>query len=153
MDRLARVLAAHIDIPEELAGSLGVLVISVVILLIVYAVRGGSGGKQTRGTVAMPGGPTCSCGMIAKWTVPNGPWHCDRCNLPVQMAAPGVQPPTVQPPAMPLPVAVIHSYGAPAPVAPQGPVCPTCRGPGRWIPESHAWGCDRCRMLIQLPVA
>jgi hypothetical protein len=30
----------------------------------------------------------------------------------------------------------------------QGPFCQTCRGPGRWIPESNGWGCDRCRTMI-----
>jgi hypothetical protein len=29
-----------------------------------------------------------------------------------------------------------------------GPFCQTCRGPGRWIPESNGWGCDRCRTMI-----
>jgi hypothetical protein len=139
MDRAACVLAAHIDIPPELAGSLGVLVLSIVIVLIVWAVRGGAGGKQTRGTVTRAGGPTCSCGMVAKWTLPNGPWHCDRCNLPVQMSVPGVQP------------AALPMQGVAMPVAPQGPFCGTCGGPGRWIAESKAWGCDRCRMLIQPP--
>lgn len=26
--------------------------------------------------------------------------------------------------------------------------CQTCNGPGRWLRESHAWGCDNCRVLI-----
>jgi hypothetical protein len=29
-----------------------------------------------------------------------------------------------------------------------GPFCSTCGGPGRWIPESNGWGCDRCRTMI-----
>lgn len=28
-----------------------------------------------------------------------------------------------------------------------GPACPTCGTALRWIPESAAWGCDRCRVL------
>lgn len=26
--------------------------------------------------------------------------------------------------------------------------CLTCNGPGRWLRESGAWGCDRCRVLL-----
>lgn len=33
------------------------------------------------------------------------------------------------------------------------PFCPTCRGPGRWLPESNGWGCDRCRTMIMTPPA
>ncbi|MDX2090109.1 MAG: hypothetical protein SFX73_19785 [Kofleriaceae bacterium] len=133
MARVQGVLAAHIDIPPELAGSLVVLVISLVIVLSVWMVRGGHGGKQTRGTVPRPGAPTCPCGYQAKWTVPHGPWHCDRCNVPVHPHA-LVQPQPLQPPLQ-------H--------APQAPFCGTCGGPGRWIPASNAWGCDHCRQLIQ----
>jgi len=123
------VIAAHIDIPPELAGSLAALVISVLVVLCVWMVRGGSGGKQTRGTVPRPGAPIHTCGLEAKWMLPRGPWHCDRCNVAVQPGAP------------------------PAAAQPQGPVCPTCGGPGRWLHESNAWGCDRCRMLIPPPRA
>src|SRR3569623_139126 len=28
-------------------------------------------------------------------------------------------------------------------------VCPNCGFGARWIPESNAWGCDRCRQLVQ----
>lgn len=38
-----------------------------------------------------------------------------------------------------------------AAMMPGVPMCPNCRGPGRWIPESNAWGCDRCRQLIMMP--
>ncbi len=34
---------------------------------------------------------------------------------------------------------------------PQTPFCQTCGGPGRWLVESNAWGCDRCRQLIGPP--
>jgi hypothetical protein len=30
----------------------------------------------------------------------------------------------------------------------QSPFCSTCGGPSRWVPESAAWGCDRCRRLV-----
>jgi hypothetical protein len=122
MERVQGVLAAHIDIPPELAGSLVVLVISLVVVLSVWVIRGSHGGKQTRGTVPRAGAPTCPCGYLAKWTVPAGPWHCDRCNLPVHPQA--------------------------QQQAPRAPSCGTCGGPGRWLPESNAWGCDRCRQLI-----
>ena len=39
------------------------------------------------------------------------------------------------------------AYGA----VPGAPMCPNCRGPGRWIPESNGWGCDRCRQMIMVP--
>ncbi len=36
---------------------------------------------------------------------------------------------------------------------PPGPPCPTCGTPGRWIPQSNGWGCDRCRQMIPPPPA
>ena len=36
----------------------------------------------------------------------------------------------------------------PPAVTPQVPVCTTCGTQGRWIAESNAWGCDRCRAFI-----
>ena len=36
---------------------------------------------------------------------------------------------------------------------PPPPVCPTCGTQGRWLVESNAWGCDRCRALIGPPNA
>jgi hypothetical protein len=33
------------------------------------------------------------------------------------------------------------------------PFCSTCGGPGRWLPESNGWGCDRCRTMIMAPPA
>lgn len=128
-------LSAHIDIPPELAGSLVVLAISIVIVLIVWKARGAhSGFAKHRGTVVKPGAPFHSCGMEAKWMLPQGYWHCDRCNVAV----------TETPPAAMAPPAV-HA------AIPQSAQCPTCFGPGRWIPESNAWGCDRCRALIPAP--
>jgi len=121
-------LSAHIDIPPELAGSLVVLAISIVIVLIVWKARGAHGGfAKHQGTVVKPGAPFHACGMQAKWMLPQGYWHCDRCNMAVAE--------TAAPPAAMAPL-------------PQSAQCPTCSGPGRWIPESNAWGCDRCRALI-----
>ncbi len=45
-------------------------------------------------------------------------------------------------------VAVLPSKLVPRAQFQGGPFCPTCRGPGRWIPESNGWGCDRCRTMI-----
>lgn len=125
MTQASGVVLAHID--AEIAGAVGALVVSLVIVLIVWAVRGSHGGA-IKGTVVRPGGPSCACGLHAKWMMPNGGWHCDRCNAPVPQAT-----------AMPMPMQQ------------QGPFCGTCGGPGRWLAEQHAWGCDRCRMLIQPP--
>ncbi len=47
-------------------------------------------------------------------------------------------------------VAVVPS--AKKPVQAQGvPFCSTCGGPGRWIPASNGWGCDRCQKMIMAP--
>lgn len=46
-------------------------------------------------------------------------------------------------------IAVIPS-AKPA-VVPGQPFCSTCGGPGRWIPQSNGWGCDRCRTMIATP--
>lgn len=123
LDRAPGTLLAHIDIPPELAGSLVVLAISIVVVLIVWKARGAhSGFAKHKGTVVKAGAPTHYCGLEAKWMLPEGYWHCDRCNTPVE--------------------------SAPPPVAQHGAPCATCATPSRWIPESNAWGCDRCRVLL-----
>ena len=140
-------LAAHINIPPKLLGSLIVLGLVLIVWAIVAIAKSGS----KPAVHAAPHGPPCNtCGGPARWNY-NG-WVCDRCQRQViPMGAPGMpqqmgyqQPPYGQPnmapPGMPPQPMAAAPY--------QGPSCPTCQGPGRWLPESNAWGCDRCRQLL-----
>ncbi len=149
----ASVLLAHIDLPPKLIGSLVVLVLALIIWGIVALAKSGSKPQQH----VAPNSPPCpTCGGPARWNY-NG-WVCDRCQrqvvpgMPMQppMMQPGMQP-NMAPPGMP-PQQMMGHPGMPQAgmggAAPQGPSCQTCGGPGRWIPESNAWGCDRCRQLI-----
>jgi hypothetical protein len=45
-------------------------------------------------------------------------------------------------------LAVRKGRTGPPAVTPQVPACTVCGTPGRWIAESNAWGCDRCRTFI-----
>ncbi len=151
-------LLAHIDMPPKLLASLIVLGLFLVIWFFKAML-------STEKKVPQAAGPTCpTCGGKASWAVPHNFWNCFRCNRAVPM--PGQQPmggpmhPQNQNPyGAPPPH---NPYGAPPPQnpyaqhqpmqqqqAPQVPFCGACGGPGRWIPESNAWGCDRCRQLIQ----
>jgi ribosomal protein L37AE/L43A len=147
-------LLAHIDIPPRLLGSLIVLGICLVIWFFKAILSTDTKASQTAG-------PSCpTCGGKASWATPQNYWNCFRCNRPVPM--PGQQPMGQQPMGGPPPGQ--NPYGAPPPQqnpyaqqpqppvpqqAAQVPFCGTCGGPGRWLPESNAWGCDRCRQLIQ----
>lgn len=160
MDTLPALLA-HIDLPPKLIASIVVLVLALIIWGIAAIVKAGSKPQQH----FTPGAPPCpTCFGPARWNY-NG-WVCDRCRcavvpgMPMQQPGmypqqPGMQPPNMAPPGMPpqlgYPQQPMAGMGA---AAPQGPSCQTCGGPGRWIPESNAWGCDRCRQLIApTPVA
>ena len=145
-------LAAHIDIPPKLLGSLIVLGLVLIVWAIVAIAKSGSKPPMQMA----PGGPPCNtCGGPARWNY-NG-WVCDRCQrqvipmgaMPPQAPMGYQQPPYGQPnmaqPGMP---PQHMQQQPPMAVAHQGPTCPTCQGPGRWLPESNAWGCDRCRQLI-----
>lgn len=44
--------------------------------------------------------------------------------------------------------AIVRASRKPPVMGAAPPVCPTCRTPIRWVPESNAWGCDRCRQLL-----
>ncbi len=144
-------LAAHIDIPPKLLGSLIVLGLALIVWAIVAIAKSGSKPQVHHA----PNTPPCNtCGGPARWNY-NG-WVCDRCQRQVIPMAPGMppqmmqQPPYSQQPNMAQPgMPPQQAYGQ---AAPQGPSCPTCQGPGRWLPESNAWGCDRCRQMIG-PVA
>jgi hypothetical protein len=59
------------------------------------------------------------------------------------MGHPGQPPMMGHPGQPPMPMAP-----PPQMAAPGGPSCTTCGSPGRWIPESNGWGCDRCRQMI-----
>lgn len=131
-------LLAHIDIPPRLLASLIVLGI-VLVIWFFKAVLSSPAVTRTNA-------PACTtCGQQAHWLTPQNYWNCMRCNRPVQPAMPGAQPMPGAPPMNP--------YGAPPNQAqmqpPPGPSCATCGGAGRWLPEANAWGCDRCRQLIQ----
>ena len=165
-------LAAHIGIPPKLLVSLIVLGLALIIWAIVAIANSG---KKQQQHVA-PNAPPCNtCGGPARWNY-NG-WVCDRCQRQVipmgapmpqygqpqygqpqygqpQYGQPNMAPPGMPPNmAQPMPPGALQPTGAsPQPMAAQGPMCQTCGGPGRWIPESNAWGCDRCRQLIG-PVA
>jgi len=78
MMRSGQVLLAHIDIPERLVGALVVLVLAVVVALVTRVIRG-----SPKGMVVRPGAPSCACGTVTKWMLPDHHWHCERCNLPV----------------------------------------------------------------------
>jgi ribosomal protein L37AE/L43A len=163
-------LLAHIPIPPKLLVSLIVLALALIIWAIVAAVNRGSKGPQVP-----QGAPACpACHSPARWAYTH--WVCDRCQralpppgqhpgqpmmhgqMPPQMQQmPPQQMPNMAPPNMPP-----QMHGQPqmpnmAPPQQQqmaGPTCATCRGPGRWIPESNGWGCDRCRQMIQpIPAA
>lgn len=152
---MSAALAAHISIPPKLLVSLIVLGLALIVWAIVAIAKSG-----TKTPVhAAPQAPPCNtCGGPARWNY-NG-WVCDRCQRQViPMGAPGMppqqmmqQPPYGQQPGMPnmaqpgMPPQ--QAYGQQPGAALQGPTCPTCQGPGRWLPESNAWGCDRCRQLI-----
>jgi len=128
-------LLAHIDIPPRLLGSLIVLGI----VLIIWFFKA----VFSAPTVTRTNAPVCpTCGQQAHWLTPQNFWNCMRCNRPVQPAAVG-QPPAPMPGQPP-----INPYTG-QPIPPPGPTCATCHGPGRWLAEANAWGCDRCRQLIQ----
>jgi ribosomal protein L37AE/L43A len=150
-------LLAHIPIPPKLLVSLIVLALALIIWGIVAAVNRGNKSKHVA-----QAGPACpACHAPARWAYTH--WVCDRCQraLPPPGQHPGQQmmhgqmPPQMQ--QMPPPQMHGQPNMAPPQMAPQpmaGPSCATCRGPGRWIPESNGWGCDRCRQMIQpLPSA
>ena len=127
-------LLAHIDIPPQLLGSLIVLGFLLVIWFFKVIL--------SKPAVTRAGAPTCTtCGQQAHWLTPQNYWNCMRCNKPVQPGMVGGPQPG-QPP--------INPYtGQPIQQQPPGPTCATCGGPGRWLADSNAWGCDRCRQLIQ----
>ncbi len=137
-------LLAHIDIPPRLLGSLIVLGI----VLVIWFFKAVFSSPAVTRTNA----PACStCGQQAHWLTPQNYWNCMRCNRPVQAAMPGQPPMPAQPPMPGQPP--MNPYTG-QPIQPQmqpppGPSCATCGGPGRWLPEANAWGCDRCRQLIQ----
>jgi hypothetical protein len=169
----ASALLAHIAIPPKLLVSLVVLGLALLIWMIVAIANSGKKQQQQ----AAPGAPPCNtCGQPGRWNY-NG-WVCDRCQRAIvpmapgmpqqQYGQPGMPPGQYGQPGMPpgqygQPGMPPGQYGQPgmppqqqmgAPpmaAAPQGPTCQTCGGPGRWIPESNAWGCDRCRQLIAPP--
>ena len=143
-------LAAHIDMPPRLLASLIVLGICLVIWFFKAILSSPAKPPQ-----APPPGPPGQ-----------NPWGA-------QPPPPGANPYAQQPPppggnpwgAQPPPPGA-NPYGQPPPpqgynpyaqqqpqqqaqAQPQTPFCGTCGGPGRWLPESNAWGCDRCRQLIQ----
>ena len=131
-------LLAHIDIPPRLLGSLIVLGICLVIWFFKAILSSPAKPPQ-----APPPGPPGQ-----------NPWG--------QAPPPGANPYAQQPPppganpwgAQQPPQAGYNPYAQQQPPvqqaqAPQTPFCGTCGGPGRWLPESNAWGCDRCRQLIQ----
>ena len=152
------VLLAHLAISPRLLGSLIVLGISLIVWAIVAIVKAASKpppGAMGQGGVVAP--RFCStCGTAARWLEPQKGWGCDRCQRMLPLAQP-MHPQMQQPQPMPMqPV----QHPQPMPVqpsqpilpiqqqAPAGPACPTCASPGRWIAESNAWGCDRCRVFI-----
>ena len=132
-------LLAHIDIPPRLLGSLIVLGICLLIWFFKAIL-------STEKKVPQSAGPSCpTCGGKASWAVPGNHWKCFRCNQAVAM--PGQMQPMGGPPPQ-------NPYAQQPPMQqmqpqPQVPFCGTCGGPGRWLPEANAWGCDRCRQLIQ----
>ena len=136
-------LLAHIDIPPRLLASLIVLGIVLVIWFFKAVLSSGT-------TVSRAGAPTCTtCGQQAHWLTPQNFWNCMRCNKPVQPGMPG-QPPGQQPmPGQPSNNPYTGQPIQPQMQPPPGPTCATCGGPGRWLAEANAWGCDRCRQLIQ----
>lgn len=154
-------LLAHIAIPPKLLVSLIVLGLALIIWAIVAIAKSGSKPQQ----MVAPNAPPCpTCGGPARWNY-NG-WVCDRCQRAVvPMGHPGMpgqygvppqqmmgQPPgQMMPPNMAHPGMPPQQQMQPQQAAYQGPTCQTCGGPGRWIPESNAWGCDRCRQLIAPP--
>ncbi|MEO7093693.1 MAG: hypothetical protein ABI175_10610 [Polyangiales bacterium] len=131
-------LCAHIDMPPRLLASLIVLGF----VLVIWFFKA----LFSKPTVNRAGAPTCTtCGQQAHWLMPQNFWNCMRCNRPVQPATMGGQPPMPgQPPINPYTGQAIQPQ-----MPPPGPTCATCGGPGRWLAESNAWGCDRCRQLIQ----
>ncbi|MBA2543493.1 MAG: hypothetical protein H0V17_27880 [Deltaproteobacteria bacterium] len=170
-------LLAHIPIPPKLLVALIVLGLALIIWAIVAIA---SSGKKKHQQFA-PNAPMCTtCGAPGRWNY--NAWVCDRCQRPImpgqmghmghpghppqmghpgqpQMGHPGQpqmghlgQPqmghPGQPPMGMPQP-----GMAPPQQMAPQGPTCTTCGSPGRWIPESNGWGCDRCRAMIGPSVA
>ncbi|CAN5836688.1 hypothetical protein BH11MYX3_BH11MYX3_12980 [soil metagenome] len=136
----ATALLAHIDIPPQLAASLVVLGL----VLVIWFFKAIFSSKPAA-PVVTAGAQSCpTCRGFARWYPGTNQWRCDRCNVVV--APPGAQPmPMAGPPINPYTGQPI----APQVQAPQGPTCGMCGGPGRWLAESNAWGCDRCRQLIQ----
>jgi len=160
-------LLAHIAIPPKLLASIIVLVLVLVIWGIVALAKSGNK-KQSHMTPNAPPCPTCF--GPARWNY-NG-WVCDRCQralpppplpmgmphqhgqmMPPNMAQPGMPPHMQQPNMQPMQQPGMPPLGAPQPqMAPMqaapSVTCQTCGSPGRWIPESNGWGCDRCRQMI-----
>lgn len=137
-------LLAHIDMPPKLLASL--IVLGIMLLIWFFKSM-----LSTEKKVPQSAGPSCpTCGGKASWAVPQNFWNCFRCNRAVPM--PG-QPPMHGQPPMGAPMPPQNPYAQqPPPMqyqAPQVPFCGVCGGPGRWLPEANAWGCDRCRQLIQ----
>ena len=148
-------LLAHIGIPPKLLVSLVVLGLALIIWAIVAIAKSGSKKQQQ----FAPGAPPCpTCGQPGRWNY-NG-WVCDRCQRAIIPMAPGMAPPgqygappqqMMGQPYMPQPGMPPHQMPQQQAAAHQGPPCQTCGTPGRWIPESNAWGCDRCRAIIMPP--
>jgi len=146
-------LLAHIPIPPKLLVALIVLGLALIIWAIV-AIAGSGKKKQQQ---FAPNSPMCTtCGAPGRWNY--NAWVCDRCQRPIMPGMPGQQmghpgqppmghhgqPPMGMQPGMPQPGMAPPQQQ----MAPQGPACTTCGSPGRWIPESNGWGCDRCRAMI-----
>ncbi len=126
-------LLAHIDVPPRLLASLIVLGI----VLVIWFFKA----VFSSPTVTRTGAPSCTtCGQQAHWLTPQNYWNCMRCNRPVPPAG---APMAGQPPINPYTNQPIPQQ------PPQGPTCAMCGGPGRWLADANAWGCDRCRQLIQ----
>lgn len=135
-------LLAHIDIPPRLLASLIVLGICLVIWFFKAILS--SPAKPPQAPPPGPPGqnpwggqpPPPGANPYAQQQPPPGanPWGAPQQQPPPQGYNPYAQQQPPQQQAM---------------QQPQTPFCGTCGGPGRWIPESNAWGCDRCRQLIQ----
>ena len=151
-------LLAHIDIPPKLLASL--IVLGICLLIWFFKAILSSPAKPPQ---APPPGPPGQ----NPWGAPP-PGH----NPYAQHGQP--PPPGANPWGAPPPPQGHNPYGQPqqpqqqqqapqgynpyaqqppppqqAMAQPQVPFCGQCGGPGRWLPEANAWGCDRCRQLIQ----
>ena len=149
-------LLAHIDMPPKLLASLIVLGICLIIWFFKAILSSpakppqapppGPPGQNPWGAPPPGQYPNAAPPGYGQQPPPPGanPWGAAP---PQQGHNPYGQPPQQQAPQGYNPYAQQPQQQAMQ--QPQVPFCGTCGGPGRWLPEANAWGCDRCRQLIQ----